>query len=265
MKQQQSRLDRIFKELTGKERAILLLQSMKAGEEHDPFLTMFVPPEALPELNRLFAIIKTVNGGLVSYLGAILGDVRFLHERAQRLVHADIAARAAELALQFLRENVREPITQSDYAALLKPRKPSQTKKSRPRSKRGSTFEVREDTAADEIDVWRAEYDQLVKAVIILEPPEVGYAATLMRAGAECNGRIQGLRRAIRNLAPEFDGESPACYEVESQIDGLEDELIDLRRYLEGLNGCEWPEDIEEATAVKEHARLLPQLLGEGD
>ena len=113
------RLERLYPELSAKERALLVLQSWKEGQEEDPGWRLTMPPEQVPEFNRYIGLMNGVNRRLGLGLYAIAKEVEKLSLRLGWLVTLTAwGIRNFELA-SYIALETKEPITESEYRELV--------------------------------------------------------------------------------------------------------------------------------------------------
>ncbi|MDP3767774.1 MAG: hypothetical protein Q8S13_07145, partial [Dehalococcoidia bacterium] len=110
-----SRFDRVTAALTAKERGLLVLRSWKEGKEDDPRWRWTMPPEQVPEFNRLIGLMNGVNRGIGIYLLDLKAKVRELRLCAAWLATAVLwQCQVLELG-SFIVGCTKELITESDY------------------------------------------------------------------------------------------------------------------------------------------------------
>ena len=80
------RLERLNSELSAKERALLVLQSWKAGKEEEPGWRFTMPAWQVRDFNRLIGLMNGVNQTLGVYLYAISQEVEKLSLRLGWLI-----------------------------------------------------------------------------------------------------------------------------------------------------------------------------------
>lgn len=112
-----ARLNKLMPVLSARERAILILESWKRGEEEDPLWRRTMPPEQSTEFNRLIGLMNGSVLNLGSYVTYLEQQADKLELRQcwlvalvlwdEQLTEIDRAARRA----------LREPITESEFAA----------------------------------------------------------------------------------------------------------------------------------------------------
>jgi len=113
------RLERLYPELSAKERALLVLQSWKEGREEEPGWRLTMPESQVLAFNRYIGLMNGVNRRLGLGLYAITQEVEKLSLRLGWLVTlAAWGIRNFELATYIALET-KEPITESAYRELV--------------------------------------------------------------------------------------------------------------------------------------------------
>ena len=113
------RLERLNSELSAKERALLVLQSWKAGKEEEPGWRFTMPAWQVRDFNRLIGLMNGVNQTLGVYLYAISQEVEKLSLRLGWLITLTAwGIRNFELA-SYIALETKEPITESEYRELV--------------------------------------------------------------------------------------------------------------------------------------------------
>ena len=109
------RLERLYPELSAKERGLLVLQSWKKGQEEEPGWRLSMPESQAREFNRYIGLMNGVNRRLGLGLYAIVQEVEKLSLRLGWLATlASWGIRNFELATYIALET-KEPITESAY------------------------------------------------------------------------------------------------------------------------------------------------------
>ena len=101
--------------LTAKERALLVLRSMKDGENEDPTWRWNMPDAQVPAFNRLMALLEGVNRWIGIYVYELKGSLRELRLRYACLSSILLWQRAAFELSGFIMGCTKELITESDY------------------------------------------------------------------------------------------------------------------------------------------------------
>jgi hypothetical protein len=109
------RLNRVFPELTAKERALLILRAMKAGADEDPWVRATIPYRQAAEFNRLIEIINTMNTEMGWALHLIREQVTHVELRHAWLVTVHVAGVEQKALRTFVAMGLREPVTESEY------------------------------------------------------------------------------------------------------------------------------------------------------
>jgi hypothetical protein len=109
------RLQKVTSALSGKELALLVLRSWKAGEQEDPTWRWTMLDSQAGEFNRLIRLMNGVNRGLGFYVFCLQQEVQILSLRAGGLATFLLWQwNAAQLA-EYIQYETKEPVTESEY------------------------------------------------------------------------------------------------------------------------------------------------------
>jgi hypothetical protein len=115
----EARVRSLYSKLSAKERAKLVLRSMKTSEPEDPLVQKTMPPEQVEEFNWRIGLIRGVNLGL--------GPLTFLlSETVEKVAVLLILLKTiralgvvSDLSRVLLHRHAKEPVTQSQYSQKL--------------------------------------------------------------------------------------------------------------------------------------------------
>jgi hypothetical protein len=113
----EQRLNRLAPVLTAQERAILILEAWKAGRPEDPAWRRSMPQAQVPAFNQYIELMNRANVVLGRLIGAIAMQTEALEQREMWLVDMVLWEEHVEEIRRAIRLAVREPITESEYAA----------------------------------------------------------------------------------------------------------------------------------------------------
>jgi hypothetical protein len=110
------RLSRISPALTAQERAILILESWKAGKQEDPAWRRSMPREQSQTFNHYIHLMNAANRFLGAYAGHLAHMAEKVGLRLAWLVSLTLWEEHIEEVRGALRLVLKEPITESEYA-----------------------------------------------------------------------------------------------------------------------------------------------------
>lgn len=109
------RLDKLIPALNARERAKLVLQSLKDGTEEDPLIRSTIPSEQVDEFNRYIKLMNGINLRLGPLIIVIRQGVETVSQRIGWLLTVTIFESTNDLVQMFLLIHAKEPITESEY------------------------------------------------------------------------------------------------------------------------------------------------------
>jgi len=113
----ETRLTRLSPALSARERAILVLGSLKDDTPEDPAWRRTMPQEQVREFNRLIHLMNVANQKLATYIHLVAKLEDELQLRQAWLVSLILWQEHVDEIRRAVRLTVEEPITESDYAA----------------------------------------------------------------------------------------------------------------------------------------------------
>jgi hypothetical protein len=113
-----TRLDRLTSALSAKERAILVLRSMKDETPEDPLWRQAMPQQQVREFNRLIGLMNVVNRELALVIGRLAQKTAELQVRESWLVSLILWQEHIAEIRRALRLSLSEPITESEHRRL---------------------------------------------------------------------------------------------------------------------------------------------------
>ena len=174
-----SRLNKLTPALSARERAILVLGSLKDGRPDDPAWRNTMPPDQVAEFNRLIALMNVANRELSLHVGMLERTASELELREAWLVTEVLWQEHLDEIKWAMQSAIREPVTESEYRQMVE-------------AWRAQWLPVRElaEIAADDYDGWT---DADLEEVEGWDEPVVSDAA-LERVVAE---KERELRRIV--------------------------------------------------------------------
>jgi len=112
-----SRLDRLAPALTARERAVLVLGSLKDGRPDDPAWRNTMPPDQVSEFNRLIGLMNVANRELALCIGLLERMTAELELREAWLVTEVVWQEHLDEIRRAMGQAIQEPVTESEYAA----------------------------------------------------------------------------------------------------------------------------------------------------
>jgi len=260
-----TRADKLFSALSAKERALLVLRAWKEGGEEDREVRATTPVNQIDKFNHYIDLMNSVNERLGHYLLVLRANVEQLG-----LINGWLATmrlwdlHAFELGL-FIFRNVPEPITESDYAKLPRPRG-----RREPLPDRALRYAVYPDADASKFKelveeraaVW--ESFQRAPCAVFAEPADEpsrmqeafqALVDRLKHQVVEYWVDLRGIEMLVAEAAEEF-GEDPLVPEIRGIIDWMRQELLELRDELKSSHR----EEIELTEPPEERMSTLRKL-----
>ena len=114
-----ARLTRLTPSLTAQERAVLLLEALKADRPEGPSWLHTMPPEQYPTFNLHIDLMNQANVTLPRLIHVLAAQVDVIELRKYCLTDAILWQEHIEEIRHALRYAVRPPITQPEYDAKL--------------------------------------------------------------------------------------------------------------------------------------------------
>lgn len=268
-----TRADKLFSVLSAKERALLVLRAWKEGGEEDRQVRATMPLNQVGSFNHYIELMNSVNERLGRYLLVLSANVEQLGLISGWVATMQLwALHAFELGL-FIFRNVPEPITESEFAGLKRPRS-----RRDPVPDRAMTYSVYPDSdeskvkelATERAAVWES-FRRVPCAVFGEETDEPsrmqeGFQALadrLKRQVVEYWVDLSGIEMLVAEAAEEF-GEDPALPEIRQIIDWMHQELVELHEKLKTSHGVEvvLPEPSEQRIATMRKLAHWPTEAG---
>jgi hypothetical protein len=114
-----ARLSRLSSALSARERAILVLGSLKDKTPEDPAWRHTMPRDQVHEFNRLIGLMNVANRELSLIIGHLAQSTREMGVREAWLVSLVLWQEHIDEIRRAIRLTVREPITESQHGALV--------------------------------------------------------------------------------------------------------------------------------------------------
>lgn len=111
------RLDKLIPALNARERAKLVLKSLKEGSEEDPLIRSTTPTEQIEEFNDYIKLMNGVNLRLGPLIIVIRQGVETISQRIGWLLTVTIFESTNDLVQMFFLLHAKEPIIESEYQA----------------------------------------------------------------------------------------------------------------------------------------------------
>jgi len=108
-----SRVNKLWSRLSTRERAISVLQSLKAGEGEDPMLRHKMPWEQIGEFNRYIRLLQGVNLGLGLLVMRYPPIVETIRLRLAVLVLTELSILRADASFGYVALHCREPLDEA--------------------------------------------------------------------------------------------------------------------------------------------------------
>ena len=116
MRATHGRLNRLNERLTAKERAKLVLRSLKEDEDEDPWVRRMMPASQINEFNRLITLMNGVNIRLGALVAILHQSLLVVSQRLGWLCTLVLFEASVDGMEQYLRAHVKRPLTESEYA-----------------------------------------------------------------------------------------------------------------------------------------------------
>ena len=113
-----TRLDRLMPTLTAKERALLVLGSLKGGTPEDPKWRRAMPTSQVAEFNRYIGLMNACNVQVGALIMLVNQSVEKLELRFAWFTSLVLWGRHAEDLEDYIDRYTREPVTESEYHEL---------------------------------------------------------------------------------------------------------------------------------------------------
>ena len=248
------RLDRLMTALSGRERAIMALQSYKSGADWNPPYVKLSPYD-VAEYNRLIDIMRFANTEVADIILLLGEQVTQAELRFAALKLLRARARERYLVKQYLSECVPEPVTESEAAK----------RKKVP----VAGWQVFPDEDADEVAVLREDRKALERLLsrggwvelpldledVPLEPEtgddEVRLLGCVVRDDlGSLWVQLRACEDVLATYAQEFNGEDVLIPKMRERADETRARIVALAEDFRPYAGAwELPEDHSEATA----------------
>jgi hypothetical protein len=158
------RLERLLPGLTAKERAVLVLQAARQGEQPDLMVIQSTPPAQAREFNRLINLMNAVNVELAMGIALLRAQIRQTQLKLCWLQSLQMHALEFHVLAAYIMHDTKEPATQSQYEA----------RAGELAAERATVPEVLEVLVGESEESWEAEEQRLRDAIACGDLPATG-------------------------------------------------------------------------------------------